>query len=303
MNKLRADDYIHALLKQGNVELEEHLEGDIFALRSPISFGLDDLVRLEIEQLHEQAKKRRKLARLIVILETTGGFIEVVERLYNVFRNHYILVDFIIPNFAYSAGTVLALSGDAIYMDYYSVLGPIDPQFEADGRTVAGLGYLQKYNELRNFINTKEKEPHEYRAELTYLLSKFDPAILFHLEQAKNHSLSLLTTWLPRHKFKYWKITQTRKMPVTPADRKKRAEEIGEILSNPERWHSHGRGIGLQELKSKEINLKINNFGENASLNKKIRRYYDLLIDYARKIGNGSLESTVIHTRNGLRAV
>jgi len=54
---------------------------------------------------------------------------ETIERIVAVMRNHYESVSFIIPNFAFSAGTVLALSGDEIYMDYYSVLGHIDPQY------------------------------------------------------------------------------------------------------------------------------------------------------------------------------
>ncbi len=47
----------------------------------------------------------------------------------SVMRKHYKEVSFIVPSHAYSAGTVLVLSGDKIYMDYYSVLGPIDPQY------------------------------------------------------------------------------------------------------------------------------------------------------------------------------
>ena len=146
MNPVRADDYIGYFLKSLNKNLADYLRGDVIILRSPIRFGLDDLVRLEIEALHERTGRKRKLPKLVVILETGGGYIEIVERLYNIFRNHYQLVDFIIPNFAYSAGTVLALSGDSIYMDYYSVLGPIDPQYETeDGRYVPGLGYLYKF--------------------------------------------------------------------------------------------------------------------------------------------------------------
>ena len=232
MKSVKSDQYINALLTNWNVSLGTHLGGDVITLRSPIGFGLDDHVRLEIEQLHEQAKRKRKLPRLIVLIETGGGYIEVVERLYNVFRKHYVLVDFIIPNFAYSAGTVLVLSGDAIYMDYYSVLGPIDPQFEADGRYVPGLGYLQKFQELKNYINGSNGPPDSYKAELAYLLNKFDPAVLFHLEQAKNHSVSLLVNWLPRHKFKNWNITKSRHKEVTQLDKRARAKQIGEILSN-----------------------------------------------------------------------
>ena len=57
---------------------------------------------------------------------------DVVQRVVDTLRRHYNLVDFIIPNYAYSAGTVLAMSGDAIHMDYYSRLGPIDPQIETE---------------------------------------------------------------------------------------------------------------------------------------------------------------------------
>lgn len=41
------------------------------------------------------------------------------------------------------------MSGDNIYMDYFSVLGPIDPQVQnKEGRFVPALGYLDKVNEL-----------------------------------------------------------------------------------------------------------------------------------------------------------
>jgi ClpP class serine protease len=50
-----------------------------------------------------------------------------------------------------SAGTVLVMCGDNIYMDYFSVLGPIDPQVKRRSKGnvyVPALGYLEKYNEL-----------------------------------------------------------------------------------------------------------------------------------------------------------
>src|SRR6185437_3311709 len=120
--------------------------------------------------------------------------------------------------------------------------------------------------------------PEEVRAELAYLLKKFDPAELFDLEQARSHSEDLLVSWLSQHKFKDWKETETTKKPVTDADRKARAKAIAETLGNPTRWHSHGRGIGLRELESDEIKLKIIDFGKDGELNKKVRGYYDLFI-------------------------
>ncbi len=143
---------------------------------------------------------------LVVLLQTPGGAMETVERLVSVMRNHYEKVSFIIPNYAYSAGTVLALSGDSIYMDYYSVLGPIDPQYsDSEGRRLPGAGYLAKFNELVNHINNPMQINSE--AELAYLVKKFDPAWLFQIEQAVNHGISLITEWLPKYKFKDWLYT------------------------------------------------------------------------------------------------
>ena len=41
------------------------------------------------------------------------------------------------------------MSGDNILMNYFSALGPVDPQVQnKDGKLVAALGYLDKINDL-----------------------------------------------------------------------------------------------------------------------------------------------------------
>ncbi|MFM9850958.1 MAG: SDH family Clp fold serine proteinase [Hyphomicrobiaceae bacterium] len=298
MKTLKADDYVNVILKDSNKKLSERLSAHVVALRSPIQLGLDTIVRREIEDLVENTSKKN-VKSLAVVLETNGGYIEVVERIYAVLRKHFTKVDFVVPNYAYSAGTVLVLSGDEIYMDYYSVLGPIDPQIEnSEGKMVPGLGYLAKFDELLSAIN-KDKTGTASRAELAYLIKKFDPATLFLLEQARNHSASLLKEWLSKHKFKDWDKTESGGQQVTEEMRQKRAEEIAAILCKAERWHSHGRGIDLKVLSSDEIKLKIIDFGTDDNLNKLIRGYYDLFTDFSHKTGAKS----AIHTERGLRRI
>ncbi len=304
MRTPKADDLVRIELKASNKKLADHLKSDVLVLKAPIRFGLDDTIRNEIETLHNPADgKDKRPAALSVILETTGGYIEVVERIYNVFRRHYSHVDFIVPNWAYSAGTVLVLSGDEIYMDYYSVLGPIDPQLETENdRFVSGLGYLAKYKELTDAIN-HAGSTEEVRAEVAYLFKRFDPAELFDMEQAKKHAEDLLEEWLSRHKFKGWNETETHKNPVSEPERRARARAIAETLGNPERWHTHGRGIGMRELIGDEIKLKIKDFGADKDLNERIRNYYGLFIDYCKKMRANTSTDTVLHTRNGIRRV
>jgi len=134
------------------------------------------------------------------------------------------------------------------------------------------------------------------RAEIAYLVQRFDPAKLYHIEQAIEHSKTLLKDWLPKYKFKDWTHTRTRNNPVTDAMKEHRAEEIAEILGDAGFWHSHGRGITLDELQSDNIKLDINNFGMDEELSKSIRNYYSLVSDYLAKVGMGG----VVHSKNGL---
>lgn len=289
-----AESVIDAQLGQLNHQLANFLKADVILLKAPMVQPVDDNVRAAIEEVNGADSER-----LIVLVETIGGHIETVERIVGVFRKHYPEVEFIVPNFAYSAGTVLVLSGDEIYMDYHSVLGPIDPQYQEGGVLVPGIGYLAKYDELLSEINDPTKSIDQVRAQMTYLVQKFEPARLYHIEQAVKHSKELLKNWLPRYKFKDWTQRETSKEPVTDAYKELRANQIAECLGDPEEWHSHGRGIGMSELTSEKIKLKIKDFGENPELNKRVRPYYNLAVDYMRKRAWG----VAIHTKHGFRGV
>ncbi len=290
MREINSDDVIQKLISEKSKALEGQLDGEVIMIRAPMAPEVDDLVRREVEGL---VARHDCHSRLIVVLETNGGSVEVVERIHDVFREHFKEIYFIIPNFAYSAGTVLTLSGDEIYMDYYSVLGPIDPQIRTrDGRQVPALGYLEKYKELIKKSEEGEITP----AEMEFLVRKFDPAELFAVEQARKHSETLICDWLPKYKFKDWNHRDTSGDEVTADYRKKRATEIADLLGNPKEWNTHGRGIPLRTLCSEKIKLKIKNFGEDEELNTAIREYYDLFIDYCTKRG----ADFAIHTKRRL---
>lgn len=217
MEGINVDQLTHRVLHDMNEKLAELMEGDSIFVNSALIPPLDEELRVVIEDICDGKMGNH----LIVMLETNGGYMETVERLVSVMRAHYKKVSFVIPNFAYSAGTILALSGDKIYMDYYSVLGPIDPQYGDSG--LSGVGYLTKFNEITKQINDSESSS---KAEITFLIKKFDPAQLFSVEQGINHGRTLITEWLPKYKFKNWKTTETSKTKVTPSMKKDRAEKL-----------------------------------------------------------------------------
>lgn len=288
MDTIKCNDAIETILSNINGTIAKHFHSDVIFLKAPMRQPIDDFVKDEIEELKQRKNSKNKLT---VFVETNGGYVETVERIVSVFRKHYDTVEYVVPNFAYSAGTILVLSGDELYMDYYSILGPVDPQIEMDeGGNVPGMGYLAKFEELVSQINDTKKAPEETRAQLAYLIKRFDPAKLFTIEQSIEHSKSLLREWLPKYKFKLWTASGA---PVTDADRQQRADEIATILGDAKHWHSHGRGIGIKELESDLIKLKVVNYGDDKTLNRHISHYYGLFIDYMRKNGyRGALQSS-----------
>lgn len=241
------------------VTIEKRADKDVVVVMGALVPQLAVVVRMALEQL----KNRRTGA--LVILDTQGGFVEVAERIADTLRHFYPTVDFLVPNEAMSAGTVLALSGDAIWMDYFSRLGPIDPQVERDGRMIPGLSYLRQYEELI----AASRDGALTEAQLT-LLTKLDLAELHQFALAASLSVSLIKRWLPRHKFKDW---QRDGRPVADAEKERRAKEIADALNDHEKWGTHARGIGMEVLRG-DLRLKINDFGEIPGLKHAVWDYF-----------------------------
>jgi hypothetical protein len=256
--------------------LANEMSSDAMAFCGPIYSGVDEEIRDAIESIDNKKEK------LVVVLETPGGYIEVAKRIVDTIRHHYDPVEFIVPDHAMSAGTVLVMSGNAIYMDYFSVLGPIDPQIERpDGTMVPGLGYLIKYDRLIE----KSQKGNLTMAELHYLVERFDPAELYSYEQARELSITLLKQWLVNYKFKNWEKTATRKIHVTKRMKAQRAADIARRLNDTDFWHSHGHGISMEVLR-RDLKLQIEDFGGNIKLSEIIRSYHRLLMDYMGKRGH-----------------
>ena len=277
-----ANPLIEARLTETLLNIERELGADCLFYKGAIAFGADDRIRDAVEDF---TKRRRKL---VFILETPGGFAEDARRISDALRHHYREVDFLIPSHAMSAGTILALSGNAILMDYYSVLGPIDPQVPSqDGRQpLPALGYLLRYEDLLAKANRGEAGA----AELQILLS-FDQGELYAYGQARDLSVALLEEWLAKYKFKNWTVTKTRKVQVTNKMRKDRAIEIAKKLNDIRKWNSHGIGINMQRLR-RDLKLYIDDFGRNRALRTAVRSHHTLMLDYSLKMGFESVVQT-----------
>ncbi len=267
--ELSVSNVLKEALHSTLLELEGVINADVLVFTGEIYTGPENQFLTIVEQLSAE----RRHQTLAIVLTTNGGSTTVVERYVNIIRHNYNNILFIIPDYAYSAGTIFSMSGDEIWMDYFSVLGPIDPQVpNKDGKYVPALGYLDKISELI----TKAQANTLTQAEFL-ILKDFDLAELKGYEQAKELTITLLKEWLVKYKFKNWKknkdntdVTENQKLLV--------ASKIAEDLGDYTKWKTHGRPINLQTLG--ELGLEIHDYSNEGQIREVIRKYYKLMIEY-----------------------
>jgi ClpP class serine protease len=63
-----------------------------------------------------------------IILHTPGGLVLAAEQIAGALAQHDGKVTAVIPHYAMSGGTLIALGADEIVVDQYAALGPVDPQ-------------------------------------------------------------------------------------------------------------------------------------------------------------------------------
>lgn len=264
------DSTVQDILNDRLAKLEIHFGADVIFYYGPIANALEKPFRDFIEDLKSDIVKHTTLC---IILNTPGGSAETVEKLVKITRHHYEEVYFIVPDAAYSAGTIFCMSGDKIFMDYSSSLGPIDPQVFNGKDWVPALGYLDKVEEMIG----KSASGTLTQAELI-MLREQDIAMLRRFEQARDLTIELLKEWLVKYKFKKWNSHSTG-IPVTDSEKIQRATEIARDLSNNKLWHSHGRSIDVAAL-TDILKLKIEDYSTDATLKTLIREYNDLICQY-----------------------
>lgn len=283
------DQTIKDTLTEKLKALEAIFDANVVFYYGAIEPGMIKVFRDFIERSANVKPKRSELAMFV---NTPGGSVEAAEKMVEIIRAHYTSVSFVVPDFAMSAGTILCMSGDRILMDYSSSLGPIDPQVYNGAEWVPALGYLDKVEELLEKAQNGTLTNAEF-----LILQNQDLALLSRYEQARDLTRTLLKKWLVEYKFRTWTVHETsiekKGQPVSLEEKEVRAAEIALKLGDNKLWHSHGRMIGPDTLKS-VLRLKIDDYSSDEERRNAIRSYNDLLTEY---IARGGI-SFFLHSRD-----
>ncbi len=238
---------------------------DMSKMNAPISITYSDLLPIadQLSNLHGKG--------LDLILETPGGAGEVAEDIVKQLHQRHEEVAVVIPGWAKSAGTIMAMAGDEILMEPSSALGPIDAQIAWQGKVFSADALIEGMDKIKEEVARTGALNKAYIP----MLQGISPGELQSAKNALKFAKTLVTEWLVSYKFKGWAAHSSTGKPVTEKQRRKRAEEIAERLCDHRHWLTHGRSIKLPDLVA--MGLRIVDYSEQAELADAIRRYYTLL--------------------------
>jgi len=208
---------------------------DLNKQNAAISIDYSDLLPFSDQLSNLKGKK------LDLILETPGGAGEVAEDLVKVMRNRYQEVAVIIPGWAKSAGTIMAMAADEILMGPDSALGPIDAQLVHQGKQFSADALLEGMEKIKREVENEGRLNKAYIP----ILQGISPGELQSAENALNFAKLLVTQWLAQYKFRKWTHHSSNGQEVTESEKQQRANEIAERLCDHGFWKTHGRSINV----------------------------------------------------------
>lgn len=168
-----------------------------------------------------------------LILSSPGGDGNVAEKIILMCRQYFKNFSVIVPNYAKSAATMIALGSDKILMGYLAELGPIDPQLILPGYPVPipARAFIDGLEDIRTRI-VEKKEPVDMYLPM---LHNIRPEVLAMsqgaIESAKNFAEKHLKKFM---------------LKGDP----ERASKVAELLSNGKQYKSHGQLINFEEAKN-----------------------------------------------------
>lgn len=212
-----------------------------------------------------------------LLLNSPGGDIDTAEKIITLIRKRAEAapVRVVVPDFAKSAATLIALGANQVVMSHTSELGPIDPQVE-----LTGINGVKTIHSAQNYVDSYDKHAKRLREEpgdpvARLMLDMLDPVVLEKLKRIMKRSTVIASALL-----------QTAMIKDV-----KEADEAAGKLADTTRWHSHGQMIGHEQCT--KIGLKVTHLNPKSDVWERIWRLYCLQLAALQEDHHTLFESNI----------
>ncbi len=168
-----------------------------------------------------------------LLLQSPGGDIDAAEKIIYMIRQKAKRFRVIVPEYAKSAATLIALGSDQVVMGLTSELGPIDAQLTGPGPggarfQTSAQSFIDEFEEIKKEVeNTGKLSPAYFP-----LLEGLNLGFMRMCRNLQERSQRFAEKWLKAHMLK--------KNP-------RKAKRVAENLCNTKKWLSHGIAIDADQ--------------------------------------------------------
>jgi len=175
---------------------------------------------------------------LTLILHTPGGITNAAESVVAYLHQKFDYLEVIVPTFAMSAGTMVALGANRILMGRQSQLGPIDPQMPLpNGRTVSARAIVEQFDRAKRELLEDLRLAHLWAP----IVQSLGPGLLVEAQNALDYSETMVSRWLESRMF------------FGRDNAADLAASIASYFNKAEAHKSHGRRIDRQEARAQGL--------------------------------------------------
>lgn len=186
-----------------------------------------------------------------LFLHSPGGDGDAAEQVCAYLRTQFTHVRAIVPVYAMSAATMMALGADEILMGAHSQIGPIDPQITiptpSGPRTASAQAIKDQFEMARQQCRDTSN-----LAAWTPILRDYSPGLLSTCDHAAERAKNIVATALEKY------------MLANAEDPAKSAGEAAEWFGNAKEFLSHARPVRRDEAREHEI--VVNDLEDDAEL-------------------------------------
>ena len=194
---------------------------------------------------------------LLLVLHTPGGMAEAAQTIVDYLRSKFSAIDVLVPTYAMSAGTMIALGCDRVVMGKQSQLGPTDPQLIVGNRAFSAHSIVEQFEEAKTEISGNPTLAHAWAP----VLRSFGPALLQEARKSISYGVTLVRDWLEQYMF---------------AERDDAASQAKDVAAHfgGNQHGSHGRRINRDE--AKQQHLEVIDLEDDQDLQEEVLTLYHL---------------------------
>ncbi|MEM3191918.1 MAG: hypothetical protein QXW80_05265 [Candidatus Micrarchaeia archaeon] len=220
-------------------EIGKLLDGTVIAYTANPFHPMPMLNQQDIPFFESLLRSSGKSKNGFLMLSSPGGDGNVAEKLIVMLREYFENFTVIIPNYAKSAATMIALGSDKILMGYLAELGPIDPQLILPGypQPIPARSFIDGLEDIRTRIMVN-KEPVEMYAPM---LHNIKPEILAMSQAAIDSAKEFAEKYLKKYMLK---------------ENPEQASKVAKLLSEGHQYKSHGQVINFEQVRD-DLGLNV----------------------------------------------